>query len=79
MSLIPLVEETIKLLVQEPDAVVVTEGMDRSANIITVTVAPNDVGRVIGKDGRVISSIRQFIGAAGAKARQKTVVKVVTD
>ncbi len=79
MSLLPLVEQTIKLLVQDPDAVTVDESMDRGAAIFVVNVAPGDVGRVIGKDGRVISCIRQVINAAGAKARVKTVVKVVTD
>jgi len=79
MSLLPLVEQTIKLLVQDPEAVQVDESMDRGAAIFVVTVAPGDVGRVIGKDGRVISCIRQVINAAGAKARVKTVVKVVTD
>ncbi len=79
MSLKPLVEETIKLLVVEPDEVKVEESTDRGATIFVVNVSPSDIGRVIGKDGRVISCIRQVIGAAGAKARIKTVVKVVTD
>ena len=52
---------------------------DRGTLVYTVSVAPNDVGRVIGKDGRVISSVRQLVGAAGAKSRFKTVVKVASD
>ncbi|MCU0317425.1 MAG: KH domain-containing protein [Fimbriimonadaceae bacterium] len=79
MSLLPLVEQTIKLIVNEPEAVTVREGQDKAATIFTVTVSPNDVGRVIGKDGRVITCIRQLVGAAGQKARQKTVVKVETN
>ncbi|MCA0361919.1 MAG: KH domain-containing protein [Armatimonadetes bacterium] len=74
-----LVEQTVKLLVNEPDAVQVEHSADRSATIYMVTVAPNDVGRVIGKDGRVISSVRQVISGVGAKNRIKTVVKVQTN
>lgn len=79
MSLAPLVEETVKLLVSEPDAVRVEEIDDRGTKVYTVSVAPGDVGRVIGKDGRVISSVRQLVGAAGAKAKHKTVVKVASE
>ena len=47
--------------------------------LYNVTVAPNDVGRIIGKDGRVITCVRQLVGAAGSKHRQKAIVKVLTD
>lgn len=79
MSLVALVEETVKMLVGEPDEVKVEEINDRGTRVYNVSVAPGDVGRVIGKDGRVISSVRQLVGAAGAKARYKTVVKVTSD
>lgn len=74
-----LVEEAVKLVVNEPDSVGVSSAKDRGAVIYNVTVAPNDVGRVIGKDGRVVSSIRQLVGAAGAKAKEKAIVKIKTD
>lgn len=79
MSMQAMVEETIKFLVMEPEAVSVAETQDRGTTVFVVTVSPNDVGRVIGKDGRVISCIRQVIGAAGAKSKIRTMVKVVTD
>ena len=79
MSLLALVEDTIKLLVSDPESVVVTEADDRGAKVFTVNVSPADVGRVIGKDGRVISSVRQVVSAAGAKARVKTIVKVASE
>lgn len=78
-TLAALVEESVKLVVNEPDSVAVTATKDRGAVIYNVTVAPNDVGRVIGKDGRVVTSIRQLVGAAGAKAKEKAIVKVKTD
>jgi len=79
MSLQPLVEKLVKNLVEEPDAVSVEETEDRGATLYNVTVAPNDVGRIIGKDGRVITCVRHIVGAAGSKQRTKTYVKVVTD
>jgi uncharacterized protein len=79
MSLKPLVENVVKLTVFEPESVSVDERNDRGTHVYTVKVAPNDVGRVIGKDGRVITCIRQLVSAAGAKAHLRTVVKVLTD
>jgi len=57
----------------------VTEGRDRAGTIYTVRVSPNDVGRIIGKEGRVITCIRHMVSAAAAKARLRVTVKVVTD
>jgi predicted RNA-binding protein YlqC (UPF0109 family) len=79
MSLKPLVESLVKNLVEEPDSVNVEESKDRDAQIYKVTVAPNDVGRIIGKDGRVITCVRHVVSAAGSKQRLKTVVKVHTE
>lgn len=78
MSLKPLVESLVKNLVEEPEAVSVEETTDRGVQLFNVTVAPNDVGRIIGKDGRVITCVRHIVGAAGSKQRQKTIVKVLT-
>lgn len=79
MTLAPFVETIVKMTVFEPDAVSVSESTDRGSKVFNVKVAPNDVGRVIGKDGRVITCIRQLVSAAGAKAHQRTVVKIQTD
>lgn len=74
-----LVQKVVELCVNEPEVVTVEETDDRGAVVYNVTVSPSDVGRIIGKDGRVISSIRQVVGAAGAKAKVKAFVKVKTD
>ena len=79
MALTEMVEECVKNLVNEPDSVTVDEVDDRGTMVYNVTVAPNDVGRVIGKDGRVVSAIRQLISAAGSKAGKRTVVKINAD
>lgn len=79
MSVSGFLSEAVKLLVNEPDAVSINETTDRGATIFWVTVAPNDVGRVIGKDGRVVSSLRQVVSAVGSKSKIKTVVKINAD
>ncbi len=74
-----LVETTVRFVVLEPDAVEVQEARDRAGTIFNVRVAPNDVGRLIGKDGRVIGCVRQIVSAAAQKTRQRIGVKVLTD
>ena len=78
-TVIGFVEEAVKQLVNEPDEVKVTEVADRHGKIIKVMVSPNDVGRIIGKDGRVITNLRTMANAVAGKARVKAVVKVQTE
>lgn len=63
----------------EPEAVQVDEEKDRDGLVFYVQVSPNDVGKVIGKNGRVVSAIRYLVSAAAAKDRQKAFVKIVTE
>lgn len=78
-TVVAFVEEAVKQLVNEPDQVKVETVADRHGKIIKVTVAPGDVGRVIGKDGRVITNLRTMSNAVAAKARVKAVVKVQSE
>jgi predicted RNA-binding protein YlqC (UPF0109 family) len=79
VSVAPFVETLVKMLVMEPDTVRVEEKNDRGTWVYNVHVAPEDVGRLIGKDGRVISCVRMVVGSVAAKARMRSVVKVVAD
>lgn len=79
MSLSPLVEFIIKSMVSEPDSVNVDARNGRDGVTFQVTVAPNDVGKIIGKNGRVASAIRYVVSAAAAKQRQRAFIKVVTE
>lgn len=74
-----LVEFITKAIVTEPEAVSVEEVKELNGLTYYVTVAPNDVGKVIGKNGRVITAIRYFVSAAAAKTRERAYVKVNTD
>ncbi len=79
MSCVTLVRHLVEQLVDEPDVVTVSEQKEREGVVYLVSVAPNDVGRVIGKNGRVVAAIRQFVSAVAAKERQRAYVKIVTD
>ncbi|BDC47742.1 MAG: KH domain-containing protein [Acidobacteria bacterium] len=62
-----LVEEIAKALVDEPDQVSVNEVQGERVTVLELKVAPGDVGKVIGKQGRTARSIRTLLGAAGMK------------
>lgn len=74
-----LVEHLAKSVVTEPDAVSVEFRTEREGLTFYITVSPNDVGKIIGKNGRVIAAIRQFVSAALGKQRKRAFVKVQAD
>ena len=79
MKYAPLVEYCVKRLVKDPDQVQVDEVEDRGTALVRVQVAPDDAGMVIGRNGRLISAIRQIVNAAASKNNEKAYVKVLTD
>ena len=79
MSYSPFVEELVKQMVSEPDSVEVDEVLDGNTRTFNVRVAQEDVGKVIGKSGRVISAIRQVVSAIASKSKEKAYVKIVTE
>jgi predicted RNA-binding protein YlqC (UPF0109 family) len=68
-----LVEKIAKALVDSPDDVVVTGG----EGVLTLKVAPADLGKVIGKQGRTARSIRTILGAAGMKQNRRITLDIV--
>ena len=71
-----LVEIIAKALVDNPDEVVVTETEKNKALIVELKVAPSDMGKVIGKQGRIAKSIRAVVTAA-SKTDKKVIVEIV--
>jgi hypothetical protein len=59
-----VVEVIARALVDEPDAVEVTETEHRGVAVIELFVAPGDLGRVIGRMGRTVSALRTLVGVA---------------
>lgn len=79
MAYSSFVAEVVRLLVDNPDAVEIEEEMDGNTRTFFVRVAAEDVGKVIGKSGRVVSALRAVVSAIASKEREKAYVKVVTD
>ena len=71
-----LIEYLVKSLVDNKDAVVLTEAKEDTKTVITVKVDSKDMGWVIGKDGRIIKSIREIVRAYSAKNNDKVVVNI---
>ncbi|MBE6013654.1 KH domain-containing protein [Anaeropeptidivorans aminofermentans] len=72
-----LLEVISKNLVDNPDAVTVTEIPGDKATVLELRVAPEDMGKVIGKHGRIAKAIRTVIKAGAVNSEKKVVVEIV--
>ena len=72
-----LVEVIAKSLVEHPDEVVVTETENEKSILVELKVAPPDMGKVIGKQGRIAKAIRSVVKAASSKEDKKVVVEIL--
>ena len=70
-----LVEVIAKALVDNPEEVVVTESMKGEDTLIELKVSPADMGKVIGKQGRIAKAIRSVVKAAASKEDKKVIVE----
>ena len=71
-----LVGVIAKSLVDSPDEVVVTEVEKENSVVIELKVAPADMGKVIGKQGRIAKAIRSVVKAAASKEDKKVIVEI---
>ena len=72
-----LVTEIAKALVDIPDEVVVREVEGEQTTVLELRVAPSDLGKVIGKQGRTARSIRTLLGAAGMKLNRRFTLEIL--
>ncbi len=72
-----LVEVIAKALVEHPDEVIVTQKEEGKHITIELHVAASDMGKVIGKQGRIAKAIRSVVKAASSKENQKVDVEIV--
>lgn len=79
MSYKPFIEELVKSVVEHPSDVKVEEEFEMGTRTFFIQVNPEDVGKVIGKSGRVISAIRCVVSAIASKSREKAFVKIPTE
>ena len=72
-----LVEEIAKALVEKPEEVVTTETETDDAIVVELKVDPSDMGKVIGRQGRIAKAIRAVVKAASSKSDKKVVVEIL--
>lgn len=72
-----LVEVIAKSFVDYPDQVVVTETENEKAIVLELRVAQSDMGKVIGKQGRIAKAIRSVVKAAASKEEKKVIVEIM--
>ncbi|KMT21486.1 KH domain-containing protein [Clostridium cylindrosporum] len=72
-----LVKTIAKALVDNPDAVKITQVEGEDAITLELSVHPDDMGKVIGKQGRIAKAIRTVVKAAATKENKKVVVDII--
>lgn len=72
-----LVEVIAKSLVDHPEEVIVTETENEKSIVVGLQVAQSDMGKVIGKQGRIAKAIRSVVKAAVSKADKKVIVEIM--
>ena len=72
-----LVEVIAKALVDHPEEVTVTETEKDNAMVVELRVSPTDMGKVIGKQGRIAKAIRSVVKAAASRDDKKVIVEIV--
>lgn len=71
-----LIELIAKSLVDNPNEVIVTESETEKGTVISLKVADDDMGKVIGKQGRIAKAIRTVAKAAASKEDKKVIVEI---
>jgi predicted RNA-binding protein YlqC (UPF0109 family) len=77
MKMAELLEWIARRLVDEPDAVRVETEEREDAIVFHLHVAPDDVGKVIGRQGRIARALRSIVRAAGARADERYLLEIV--
>jgi predicted RNA-binding protein YlqC (UPF0109 family) len=74
-----LVEYLAKALVDKPDEVRVDRTERNGAVVLRLHVAPEDVGKVIGRQGRIVRALRTLVRASGARRSERALLEVAED
>jgi uncharacterized protein len=76
-SMKQLIEDIAKALVDIPEEVSINEIEGEQTTVLELRVAPSDLGKVIGKQGRTARSIRTILGAAGMKLNRRFTLEIL--
>lgn len=72
-----LVEELAKALVEKPDEVAVSELKGEQVTVIELKVAKEDIGKVIGRGGRIAMALRTILGAVSSKTKKNVLLEII--
>jgi hypothetical protein len=72
-----LIKYIAEALVDDPEAVEVSEVEGEQTSVIELKVAKDDLGKIIGKQGRTARAIRTILGAASAKIKKRSVLEII--
>lgn len=72
-----ILEFVVREIVDDPDAVEITESHDDRGTLLSLHVAPDDMGKVIGRGGRTARALRAVIRAAGTRSGEHASVEIV--
>ena len=72
-----LINYIAKNIVDNPDSVNVSEVEGERTTILELRVDPDDLGKVIGKQGRIVKAMRVILGAASAKSKKRAVLEII--
>ena len=72
-----LIKYIAQALVNDPDAVAVSEVIGEQASVIELRVAKEDLGKVIGKQGKTAKAMRTILSAASTKLRKRAVLEII--
>jgi predicted RNA-binding protein YlqC (UPF0109 family) len=78
-NMVDLVTEIARALVDNPESVSVEALQDRDGTVLRLRVAPSDVGKVIGKQGRTARSLRTILSAASMKMKHRFALDIVEE
>ena len=79
MEMSQLIENLIKKLVTQPDEVEVNQTEGDQTDVFELKVAKDDMGRVIGKKGRIIEALRTIVFAFGVKQKKRCLLQLIED
>lgn len=74
-----LVEYIVKSIVDKPESVQISQTDGESVAILEIRVSPDEIGKVIGKEGRIANAIRTIVKSAGAKQKNRVTVEIITE
>ena len=77
MALKELIKHIIQALVDHPEQIVISEVEGKQVTVLEVKAAKEDLGKIIGKQGRNAKAIRTILNAASAKAQKRTIMEII--